>query len=145
MDLAQIAGSLTAILVLSAIAFWLFPNRRKLSNERLLRNVQRYCPDVAFGEDDLKVFIDDKTESAVVVFPNNKDGLALITALGDRVVVRHITDPKALKIIPSRKGITIADADFTQPKIKFVLGDTEKENLLAILNYAGDPGDHAHA
>lgn len=146
MDLIQIAGSLTAILVLSVIASWLFPNRGKLSNDRLLRNIKRYCPDAVFDDNELNIFTDEKAASAVVVFPRGEDGIALVTALGDRVVVRQVIDPKALKIIPGRKGISVSDGDFTQPQIKFVIGDAEKENLIAILTGGAEPaGNHAHA
>lgn len=45
MDFVQIGGSLAAIVILALIARWLYPNKAELTEDRVIRNVARYCPD----------------------------------------------------------------------------------------------------
>lgn len=129
MDLIQVGGSLIAIIILALITAKLFPNTSRLTPDRIVRNVKRYCPDILFDPSDVQVFLGEDDMSAVLVFPNRKDGIALATALGDRVVVRHIPTVSELTVTPIADGLSISIGDFTQPSVKLILDDTSRETL----------------
>lgn len=144
MDFVQIAGSLIAILLLGLMARWLFPKPEKLTEERVVRNVARFCPDIPFDSTQAKLILGDKGKSAVLAFPRQADGLALVTAFGDRVVVRHIPNLAELDVQETGTGIKIATHDFTQPSIKLALGDEAKQAALDLFNrYSNRESAHA--
>ncbi len=133
MDLVQIGGSLIAIIVLAVIAARLFPVKGGLTRERVLRNVRRFCPDIEFEVVSAKVFIGTKGEAAVLLFPDPHDGVAVATALGDRVVVRHIEDLSTITASRNKSGLTVDTHDFTQPTVALDLPEEQVSDLMALL------------
>lgn len=142
MDLFQLLGSLAAIFVLAAIAGRLFPANGKLTPERVARNIARYCPDIMFSAADARIIMGDGHKVAILLFPGTSDGIAVATALGDRVVVRHFPDISQLSATKTADGITLATHDFTQPKLSLTLDEAGQSDLLTALssNTQSTPG-----
>lgn len=130
MDPVELAGSLIAIFVLAFIASRLFPTRPILSNKRVLRNVARFCPDLADNLEQADIFIGNKGAAAVLFFPDENNGFALVTAFGDRVVVRHLTNADDLAVKSASNGLVLSTHDYTQPEIRLAL-DTHQASALA--------------
>lgn len=146
MDLIQISGSLIAIMVLALIAARLFPVKGGLTRERVLSNVTRFCPDIEFEVLAAKVFVSAKGDAAVLVFPSPSDGIAIATALGDRVVVRHINDLSKVAVSRTKNSLALDTHDFTQPTIAIDLPEDQLSDLTALLTAEqGCPGDPLHA
>ena len=147
MPLIQFAGSLIAVALLAWIASRLFHNPSKLTVDRVVRNTARYCPHIDLTTTAPSVFISESGDTAVLMFPNRPDGIALLTALGDRVVVRQITDYQQINVVKkTNTGLLLDIGDFTQPKIKMLLPDSECQSLLeALENRSPDQTEPAHA
>lgn len=146
MDLIQIGGSLIAIMVLALIAGRLFPVKGELTRERVLRNVRRFCPDIEFEAISAKLFIGAKGDAAVLLFPDPCDGIAVATALGDRVVVRHLDDLSKITASGIKGSLALDTHDFTQPAIVIDLPKDQLSDLMALLAAEQDhPGGPVHA
>ncbi len=130
MDLIQMGGSLVAIIILSLVTAKLFPNSSRLTPERIIRNVKRYCPDAVFAEEDVQLFVSEDSMSGVLVFPDNCDGIAIATALGDRVVVRHEPRVDKLSIEVNPDSIVILTDDFTQPSVSLKMEEAAADHMM---------------
>ena len=146
MDLIQVGGSLLSIILIAWLTSKLFPNNSRLTVDRIERNIRRYCPDISFTQADIQVFLGTDEMSAVVLFDNGEDGIATTTALGDRVVVRHIPSRDELVVNETAGGLTITTGDFTQPSIKLLLDDEARDRLqLALTTSVAPERNPAHA
>lgn len=146
MPLIQFVGSLIAVALVAWIASRLFHNPTKLTVDRVVRNTARYCPHIDLTTSSPSVFISEPGDTAVFLFPNRLDGIALLTALGDRVVVREITDCRRISVVRTNAGLLLDIGDFTQPKIKMLLPDNECQSLLeALESRSPDQTEPAHA
>ncbi len=145
MDLVQIFGSLISIAVLAYVASRLFPAKTALTNERVLLNVTRYCPDIDFAPSEAKVIVDKRKITALLLFPARHHGLAVATALGDRVVVRHFPDLNDISLERTSQGVKIDTGDFTQPSVKFDLKEEDADAVFAALGGTTTQGEPSHA
>lgn len=146
MSLMQFVGSLIAVTIVALIASRLFPSDRKLTKERVISNVIRYCPHIDLSGSNPLVFISVAGNTAALLFPDKQDGIALISLLGDRVVVRELKNLQDVKISKTYAGISFNIGDFTQPKIQMRMPECERETLLAaIKSQATQTTETAHA
>lgn len=146
MPLIQFIGSFIAVTIVALIASRLFKNNGTLTVERVVRNTARFCPHIDLSSESPCVFISETGDSAVLVFPNKEDGFALLTALGDRVVVREITDVRDMKLSETKTGLSFEMNDFTQPKIQLNLPEPERKSLLVAIKIPPiEPTESAHA
>lgn len=145
MDIVQIVGSLIAISVLALIAGRLFRAPEKLTAERVVRNIARYCPDIDIEAVQPDIVLGQKGKAAVARFGDAADGIAIVTAFGDRVVVRHIPDVSTVDAAPSTEGVNISMHDFTQPTVALALDEGSRETLLEWLNTPLTQNETAHA
>lgn len=146
MDIVQVLGSLISIFILALIASKLFPSVSKLTKERIERNVTRFCPNIGFTDSDARIFVSDDYQSGVLVFPEPKDGIALLTALGDRVVVRHIPEAEHVAKRIDTDTVTFQTGDFTQPAVKLILDKLAADELMdSIMRVDQEEGHPAHA
>ena len=146
MPLLQFIGSLIAVAIVALIAARMFPNKSKLTRERVIHNTARYCPHIDLGSAAPTIFISELGDTAVLIFPNYDDGISLATTLGDRVVIREIKDTGQLRIKETDSSLLIDLHDFTQPTLKLVLQSDDRNALLAVLqNQSPDQPEPAHA
>jgi len=129
MPLFQFIGSIIAVAIVAWIASRLFHNPNKLTVDRVIRNTARYCPHLNL-EANSEVFISEAGDSAAVVLLGDHKGIALLTALGDRVVVREITETTKVKTMKTKTGVAFDIDDFTQPKIEMQLQEDACNSLL---------------
>jgi len=146
MSFIQFFGSLIAVTIVALIAARLFPSKSKLTNERVINNTKRYCPHIDLGPETPTIFISKHGDTAVLIFPNHHEGVALATALGDRVVIREIGDTSQLRITETNTGLLVDMDDFTQPTLKIELPLEDRQSLLAVLrNQMTNQPEPAHA
>lgn len=146
MDIVQIGGSLFAIVVLALIAKWLFPTKAELTEERIVRNVARYCPETELEANTDRHFISQDKKHAVFVFGNRDFGIATATALGDRVVVRHFPDIRQLSFHSQNGALHLKSDDFTQPSFSVTLAPALESELLSMINMTSEKdAKRAHA
>ncbi len=146
MDIVQIGGSLFAIVVLALIAKWLFPTKAELTEERIVRNVARYCPETEFDASTDRVFVSEDKKHAVFVFGNPDFGIATASALGDRVVVRHYPDLSQISFHSKNGELNLISDDFTQPSFSVTLEQAPESELLSMINMTSKKeAKHAHA
>ena len=146
MPFMQFIGSLIAVTIVALIAARLFPNKSKLTKERVISNVSRYCPHIDFGSETPTVYLSETGDTAVQIFPHRHDGFAIATALGDRVVVREIADASTATITETDTGLSLDLDDFTQPAINMQLQPDERRSLLAKLqSQPFEKSEPAHA
>lgn len=143
MSLMQFIGSLIAVTIVAWIASRLFHSPNKLTVERVIRNTARYCPHIDLTAETPTVFISKDGGTAVLVFPKRSDGIALLTALGDRVVVREISDLQTIEILKTGTELRLDINDFTQPTLKINLSETDQGALLAAIEQ--QPAKHTEA
>ncbi len=140
MSFIQFIGSLIAVTIVSLIAARLFPNKSKLTSERVISNTARYCPHIDLGSATPTIFISERGDTAVLIFPNRGDGVALATALGDRVVIRQ------LSVTETNTGLSIGADDFTQPTLNIQLPPGDRQSLMtALQNHSTGQSEPAHA
>lgn len=145
MDLVQLLWSLAATFLMAFIASRMFPASEKLTCERIVRNVSRYCPEIDFAADRAGIFLSSTGKAAVLFFPDARNGLAIATAVGDRVVVRHITDPSSISVKPSAGKVVLSLADFTQPSVSLALAEEDQAAFLSRLHSFPKQKELAHA
>ncbi len=146
MSFIQFFGSLLAVTIVALIAARLFPNKSRLTRERVINNTARYCPHINLGSENPTIFISEPGDTAVLIFPNHRDGVAFATALGDRVVIREITDTNQLNISQTEAGLSIDMDDFTQPTFDMRLPQDQRQSLLSELtSYPNKKSEPAHA
>lgn len=126
MPLLQFIGSLIAVIIVAWLASRLFRNPEKLTVDRVIRNTARYCPHLDI-EAPATIIISETGDSAAVILPNE---IALLTTLGDRVVVREITPAAKIEATKTNAGLLIDIDDFTLPKIKMRLKDSACKSVL---------------
>lgn len=145
MPLFQFVGSLIAVAFVAWIASRLFHNPDKLTFDRVIRNTARYCPHLNL-EANSEVFISETGDSAAVILLDDQKAIALLTALGDRVVVREITEATKVKSTKTKAGVAFDIDDFTQPKIEMQLHEDACKSLLkAIQNLTKSHSEPVHA
>lgn len=146
MDLVQIGGSLFAIVVLALIARWLFPSKAELNEDRIARNVARYCPETNLDVKTDRIFLSEDKKNAVFVFGNPRFGIATTTALGDRVVVRHFPDVGQANFRFENGNLSLNSDDFTQPTFIVTLDPAKVAELLSALEVTPNKDTtHVHA
>lgn len=146
MPFMQFIGSLIAVAIVALIAARLFPTKIKLTRERVINNVARYCPHIDLASAPPLVYLSENNATAVVVFPKHSDGFAIASALGDRVVVREIPDANTVTITESENGLSFDLGDFTQPTIEIQMPGNQRQALISKLT--GQPSEKpepAHA
>ena len=131
MPLMQFIGSLIAVTIVAWMASRLFRNPNKLTIDRVMQNTARYCPHLDL-EATASVIISETGGSAAVIL---EEGFALLTTLGDRVVVREVTPTTKIKATKTNTGLMIDIDDFTLPKIEMRLNDTDCKSLLRAIQY----------
>lgn len=146
MDFVQIGGSLAAIVILALIARWLYPNKAELTEDRVIRNVARYCPDTELDAKADKTYLSLDKKNAIFIFGQVRFGIATATALGDRVVVRHYADVSEVEFRFENGKLSLVTDDFTQPSFTLSLGQNEVSALLSAVNNSPEKdANHAHA
>lgn len=146
MDFVQIGGSLAAIVILALIARWLYPNKAELTEDRVIRNVARYCPDTELDARADKTYLSQDNKNAIFVFGQARFGIATATALGDRVVVRHYADTSEVDFRLENGKLSLVTDDFTQPSFTVALGEDDVSDLLSAVNdTTAKDANHAHA
>jgi len=139
MPLMQFIGSLIAVTIVALIAARMFRNPTKLTADRVLRNTARYCPHLDWEATTMTI-ISETGDSAIIILSDDEyrqgdaqEGAALVTTLGDRVVVRELTRETKIKASKTKTGISIDIDDFTQPKIEMHLDELSCKTLLGII------------
>ena len=146
MPFMQFIGSLIAVTIVAWIASRLFHNPSKLTTERVIRNTARYCPHIDLTGENTSVYISETGDTAVLAFPNRCDGIAIAAALGDRVVVREITDIHEINMSETDTELVLDIGDFTQPKIRLKLPAYARGSLRhAIEHQTAKETEAAHA
>ncbi len=146
MPFTQFIGSLIAVAIVALIAARLFPTKNKLTKERVINNVARYCPHINLASAPPLVYLSENNATAVAVFPNRSDGFAIASALGDRVVVREIPDAKLVTITKSENGLSFNLGDFTQPTIEIQMPADQRQALISKLtSRPSEKPEPAHA
>lgn len=133
MSFMQFIGSLIAVIIVALIAARLFPTKSKLTKERVINNVIRYCPHVDFTSASPLVYLSENHATAVALFPDHGDGFAIASALGDRVVVREIPDTNMVTVTETENGLSFDLGDFTQPTIEMLLSADQRRSLISQL------------
>jgi len=141
MDLGLTLGSLVAIVILAFLASKMFPNRGRLDDDRVSRNLMRYEPDADIGD----IFIDATGKFALVALKSPAENLGLVRLLGDRAVCRLLTDADIRSVFKDHARITLVLNDFTQPEITLTMSNDTLKSVADLLEAFTNKLESAHA
>lgn len=133
MDFVSLLGSLIAIVMLALAAWKMFPATEPLSPERIRRNIARYSPEIeAKALDTMDILLSNDKKSAICLFADHPEWVAITKALGDRVVVRFYQDRNSLSIEDHGDAVIIGQSDFTFPRFTVMIAEETKKKLLKL-------------
>ncbi len=106
--------SLVAIMLLSGLAWWLYPVKSRLSQQRVYRNFSRCFPSETIID---SLFSEDHTTALLQLA--NEDMIGLVFCMGDRIVCRKFEKSHLQGICPRPDKLILKTHDFTIGNISF--------------------------
>jgi len=129
MILTELIPSFVAILLLSLLAYYLFPKKDILTPVSASNEFNRYAPQHAAE----KAIISTDKKIALIKVQKTADTLGLITSLGDKLVCRTIELDTGLTITQSHNKFTLSYQDITFPSVTFLAAEEDVKTVQELL------------
>lgn len=143
MDILQILGSFIAILLLTGLVYFLFPQKHMFTEDTVRKEAKRYEPELAFTQ----LILSRNIPTAILLTKEPADTALIVTGLGDGLVCRKLERGANIKWAVTGEKLRLDMHDFTCPAIIFDLKSADIETATqafeALATYSDKEANHA--